>query len=157
MRPSGIVSRSISLRPVDFESGRKEGLLRKFLLEVRSRFEGKAEPGKRGCCHKSLAGLGVLPFAFGQVAAVELGVELAGDIQHVPAHNKPCATIIPEIDPISPDQLSDQQSAFCSLLSGIPIYPRITSIRSFRMTLPPTPTSFQRIPVDILFRFNLEC
>jgi hypothetical protein len=92
MRPSGIVSRSISLRPVDFESGRKEGLLRKFLLEVRSRFEGKAEPGKRGCCHKSSAGLGMLPFAFGQETVVVVGVGVAGSIQHVQAHNKPCAT-----------------------------------------------------------------
>jgi hypothetical protein len=90
MRPSGIVSRSPSLRPVDFGVGRNKGLLRKFLLEVRSRFEGKAARGKRGCCHKSLVELGTLPFAFGQVAVVE--VVVAGSIQPVPERNKLCAT-----------------------------------------------------------------
>ena len=88
MRPSGIVSRSTSLRPVDFGVGRNKGL-RKFLLEVRSRFEGKAGQRKRGCCHKSLVGLGTLPFAFGRVAVVEVVVGVVGSIQHVPAHNKP--------------------------------------------------------------------
>lgn len=91
MRPSGIVPRSTSLRPVDFVVGRNKGL-RKFLLEVRSRFEGKAGLGKKGRCHKSLAGLGFLPFAFGQVTVVGVGVGVVGSIQHVPAHNKLCIT-----------------------------------------------------------------
>jgi hypothetical protein len=92
MRPSGIVSRSTSLRPVDFESGRNKGLLRRFLPGVQSRFEGKAGRGKKGCCHKSLVELGTFPFAFGQVTVVVVGVGVAGSIQHVQAHNKPCAT-----------------------------------------------------------------
>lgn len=55
MRPSGIVSRSTSpfAVEVDFESGRKKGLLRKLLLGVQSRFESMAGPGKRGCFHNS--------------------------------------------------------------------------------------------------------
>jgi hypothetical protein len=91
MRPSGIVSRSISLFAVevDCESGRDKGL-RKFLLGIRSRFEGKAARGKRGCCHKSLVELGTFPFASGQVAVVE--VVIAGSIQPVPERNKLCAT-----------------------------------------------------------------
>jgi hypothetical protein len=84
MRPSGIVSRSTSLRPVDFGVGRNKGL-RKFLLGVRSRFEGKAGLGKKGRCHNLLVELGTFPFASGQVAVVEAVV--AGSIQHVPAHN----------------------------------------------------------------------
>lgn len=98
MRPNGIVSRSTApfAVEIDFEAGRNKSLLRKFLLGVRSRFEGKAGPGKRRCCHKSLAGLGILPFAFGQVTVVGVGVGVGvgvvGSIQHVPAHNKLCIT-----------------------------------------------------------------
>lgn len=153
MRPSGIFSRSTSPQQaeVDLDSGRNKGL-HNFPFGVRGRFEGKAGPGRRGCCHKSLAGLGMPRFAF----ALEFAI--VDSIQHVPERNKPCTTIQPEIDPISHDRSSYHLLDSCLLLSGIPICRRIASITLFRMILPPTrtPTAFPRIPVDILFRLDLE-
>lgn len=153
MRPNGIVSRSTSPRQDDFEVGRNKGLLRRFLLGVRSRFEGKAGRGKRGCCHKSSAGLGMPPYAFA------FALELLS-IQHFPAHNKPFSSHHPGTIAISPNQSSSHHPVCCSLLSRVPICSRIPSdpITLFRMILPPTPTpmAFQRIPVDVLFRLDLE-